>query len=472
MQIEIKANEKKLFDQLRKAGEQLTYPTYVIGGYVRDKILNRPSKDIDIVCVGSGIELAQQLAQQLKPSPKVVVYKRFGTAMLRAKNVELEFVGARKESYRQDSRKPIVENGTLEDDQNRRDFTINALAISLNKENYGEIVDPFGGLKHLEQKLIKTPLAPDITFSDDPLRMLRAIRFATQLQFKIDPAAIEAIKRQKERISIISQERITTELQKIMGATKPSIGYQLLFETGLLKLIFPALQAMHGVEYKNGQGHKDNFYHTLQVLDNVADRSDNIWLRWVAVLHDIAKPLTKRYVDGQGWTFHGHEALGARFVPKFFRRMKLPMGQEMKYVQKIVGLHQRPVVLTQEEVTDSALRRLMFEAGDEIDDLLLFCGADSTSKFQWKLDKYTKNLAALTQKIAHLEEKDRLRNWQPPITGEMIMETFNLKPSREVGQLKNSIREAILDGKIKNDYEDAYAYLLKKGQEMGLVLAK
>lgn len=468
MQIEIKANEKKLFDQLRDAGEQLAYPTYVIGGYVRDKILNRPSKDIDIVCVGSGIELAQQLAKQLKPRPKVIVYKRFGTAMLQTKGIELEFVGARKESYRQDSRKPVVEDGSLEDDQNRRDFTINALAISLNKDNYGQIVDPFGGLNHLEQKLIKTPLEPDVTFSDDPLRMLRAIRFATQLQFEIDPEALAAIKRQKERIKIISQERITTELQKIMATPKPSIGYKLLFDTGLLELIFPALHAMYGVEYRNGQGHKDNFYHTLQVLDNVADRSDNIWLRWVAILHDIAKPLTKRYVEGQGWTFHGHEAMGARFVPKFFRRMKLPMGQEMKYVQKLVGLHQRPVVLTQEEVTDSAMRRLMFEAGEDIDDLLLFCGADSTSKFQWKLDKYAKNLADLTQKIAALEEKDRLRNWQPPITGQMIMATFGLKPSKEVGQLKNSIREAILDGEINNDYEEAYAYLLKKGQEMGL----
>lgn len=468
MQIEIKTNEKELFEQLRTAGEQLAYPTYVIGGYVRDKILHRPSKDIDIVCVGSGIELAQQLAKQLRPIPKLVVYKRFGTAMLHTKGVELEFVGARKESYRQDSRKPIVENGTLEDDQNRRDFTINALAISLNKDNYGQIIDPFGGLQDLKQKIIKTPLEPDITFSDDPLRMLRAIRFATQLQFHIDPAALAAIERQKERIRIISQERITTELQKIMAAPKPSIGYKLLFDTGLLKLIFPSLHAMHGVEYKNGQGHKDNFYHTLQVLDNVANFSDNIWLRWVAVLHDIAKPLTKKYVEGQGWTFHGHEALGARFVPKFFRKMKLPMGQEMKYVQKLVGLHQRPVVLTQEEVTDSALRRLMFDAGEDIDDLLLFCGADSTSKFQWKLDKYAKNLARLTQQITELEEKDRLRNWQPPITGEIIMETFNLKPSREVGRLKNSIREAILDGEIKNDYQDAYTYLLKIGREIGL----
>ena len=468
MKMAIQATEQPLFDQLRQAAQALGYPTYIIGGYVRDRLLQRASKDIDIVCVGSGIELAQQLASQLQPSPKVVVYKRFGTAMLKTKAWELEFVGARKESYRQDSRKPIVEEGTLEDDQNRRDFTINALAISLNLEDFGTIVDPFGGLEHLEQRLIKTPLEPDVTFSDDPLRMLRAIRFATQLNFTIAPETLAAIGRQRERIRIISQERITTELQKIMGAAKPSIGYKLLFDTGLLQIIFPALQAMQGVDYKNGQGHKDNFYHTLQVLDNVAALSDNIWLRWVAVLHDIAKPLTKRYIDGQGWTFHGHEALGARFVPKFFRRMKLPMGQEMKYVQKLVGLHKRPVVLTQEEVTDSALRRLLFEAGDDIDDLLLFCGADSTSKFDWKREKYAKNLAILTERLAELEAKDRLRNWQPPISGELIMSTFGIKPSRVVGQLKNAIREAILDGEIANDYEEAHAYMLRKAKELGL----
>lgn len=468
MQIEIKEKERKIFNLLSESAKELGYPTYVIGGYVRDRLLDRPSKDMDVVCVGSGIELAKKLATKLHPKPKVVVYKRFGTAMLNFKDLELEFVGARKESYRQDSRKPIVENGTLEDDQNRRDFTINALAISLNEADFGTLVDPFGGVGHLEEKRIITPLDPNITFSDDPLRMLRAIRFATQLNFTIDKTTLKAIADQKERIQIISQERITTELQKIMATPKPSIGYKLLFDTGLLKLIFPALDAMHGVDYKNGQGHKDNFYHTLQVLDNVAKVSDNIWLRWVAVLHDIAKPLTKRYINGQGWTFHGHEALGARFVPKFFRRMKLPMGNEMKYVQKLVGLHQRPVVLTKEEITDSALRRLMFEAGDDIDDLLLFCGADSTSKFQWKLDKYAKNLKVLTAKIAELEEKDRLRNWQPPISGEIIMETFNLKPCREVGQIKNSIREAILDGEIQNDYQEAFDFMLRKAKELGL----
>lgn len=468
MNIEIKKHEEKIFSLLSKVAKELGFPTYVIGGYVRDRILDRPSKDMDVVCVGSGIELAKALAKKLSPSPKVVVYKRFGTAMLNYGDLELEFVGARKESYRKESRKPTVENGTLEDDQNRRDFTINALAISLNEGSYGQLVDPFGGLVHLEEKLIKTPLDPNITFSDDPLRMMRAVRFATQLNFEIHEDTLQAIATQKERIKIISQERITTELQKIMASPKPSIGYKLLFDTGLLKIIFPALQAMHGVDYKNGQGHKDNFYHTLQVLDNVANVSNDIWLRWVAVLHDIAKPLTKRYVDGQGWTFHGHEALGARFVPKFFRRMKLPMGKEMKYVQKLVGLHQRPVVLTKEEITDSALRRLMFEAGDDIDDLLLFCGADSTSKFQWKLDKYAKNLKILTQKIAELEEKDRLRNWQPPISGDLIMTTFALKPCKEVGLIKNSIREAILDGDIQNSYEEAFQFMLNKAAALGL----
>lgn len=468
MQFIIKDYEKEIFQLLSSSAKELGYPAYVIGGYVRDRLLDRPSKDMDVVCVGSGIELAKRLASKLSPKPKVVVYKRFGTAMLHFKDLEVEFVGARKESYRRDSRNPIVENGTLEDDQNRRDFSINALAVSLNEEDYGELVDPFGGVAHLGEKLIKTPLDPNITFSDDPLRMMRAIRFATQLNFTIHPDTLKAISDQKERIKIISQERITTELQKIMAAKKPSIGYKLLFDTGLLKLIFPALNAMQGVDYMNGQGHKDNFYHTIQVLDNVANVSDNIWLRWVAVLHDIAKPLTKKYIEGQGWTFHGHEALGARFVPKFFRRMKLPMGQEMKYVQKLVGLHQRPVVLTKEEITDSALRRLIFEAGDDIDDLLLFCGADSTSKFKWKLERYAENLKVLTQKIAELEERDRVRNWQPPISGDLIMQTFGLKPCKEVGQIKTSIREAILDGDIKNDYDEAFQFMLDKAKALGL----
>ncbi len=468
MQLEFTNTEKKLFDLLQSAASELGFPSYVIGGYVRDKILQRPSKDVDIVCVGSGIELARRLATKIQPKPKVVVYKRFGTAMLHFKGLEVEFVGARKESYRKESRKPLVENGSLEDDQNRRDFTINALAISLNKADFGTLLDPFGGIVDLKNKCIKTPLDPDVTFSDDPLRMMRAIRFASQLAFEIDPIALQSIAKQKKRIHIISQERITTELQKIMASAKPSIGYKILFDTGLLELIFPALHKMQGIDFVNGQGHKDNFYHTIQVLDNVASKSDNIWLRWVAVLHDIAKPLCKKYIKGQGWTFHGHEALGARFVPKFFRRMKLPMGKEMKYVQKLVALHQRPVVLTKEQITDSAVRRLVFEAGQDIDDLIIFCGADSTSKFQWKLDKYARSLDLLKQKITEIEEKDRLRNWEPPITGGLIMQTFGLSPCKEVGQIKNSIREAILDGDIQNDYQEAFDFMLQKAAEIGL----
>ena len=468
MKFEIQANEKALFEKLCETAEDLGYPSYVIGGYVRDRLLKRSSKDVDIVCVGNGITLAKHFASKLSPKPKVIIYKRFGTAMLNYEGLEVEFVGARKESYRKDSRKPIVENGTLEDDQNRRDFTINALAVSLNVKNFGTLIDPFEGLLHLDEKLIKTPLDPDITFSDDPLRMMRAIRFATQLNFTIHPQTLASISAQKERIKIISQERITLELQKIMAAEKPSIGYQLLFDTGLLEIIFPALYKMHGVEYINGQGHKDNFLHTIQVLDNIAKLTDNIWLRWVAVLHDIAKPLTKRYVEGQGWTFHGHEALGAKFVPKFFRRMKLPMNAEMKYVQKLVALHQRPVSLTTEKITDSALRRLMFEAGDDIDDLLLFCSADSTSKFKWKLDKYAKNLQLLTKQISILEEKDRLRNWQPPISGDLIMKTFGLSPCKEVGVIKTSIREAILDGEIQNDFDQAFEFMLRIAKKIGI----
>ncbi len=468
MQIQFTKTEKDLFELLEKTATELGYPSYVIGGYVRDKLLKRQSKDVDVVCVGSGIALAKGLAAKIQPRPKVVVYKRFGTAMLLYKDLEVEFVGARKESYRKESRKPIVENGSLEDDQNRRDFTINALAISLNKADFGTLLDPFGGLHDLSNKCIKTPLDPDITFSDDPLRMMRAIRFASQLQFDIDPVTLQSIADQKKRISIISQERITSELQKIMASPKPSIGYKILFDTGLLELIFPALHKMQGVDFVHGQGHKDNFYHTVQVLDNVALKSDNIWLRWVAVLHDIAKPLCKKYLKGQGWTFHGHEALGARFVPKFFRRMKLPMGKEMKYVQKLVALHQRPVVLTKEQITDSAVRRLIFEAGEDIDDLIVFCGADSTSKFQWKLDKYAKSLEVLKRKIIELEEKDRLRNWEPPISGALIMQTFGLSPCKEVGLIKNSIREAILEGDIQNIYQEAFDFMLQKAADIGL----
>lgn len=468
MKLTVTDIERPIFELLGATAQDLGSAAYVIGGFVRDRILDRDTKDIDIVCVGSGIALAEAFAKRLTPVPKVIVYKRFGTAMLQTNGLELEFVGARKESYRADSRKPTVEDGTIEDDQNRRDFTINALAMSLNKADFGTVIDPFGGLEHLKQGLLKTPLEPNITFSDDPLRMMRGIRFATQLGFQLDKGTLKAIKDQRERIKIISQERITTELQKIMAADKPSIGYQLLFDTQLLHLIFPELVAMQGVERRNGQGHKDNFYHTLQVLDNTANATDNIWLRWVAVLHDIAKPMTKRYAEGQGWTFHGHEALGARFVPKFFRRMKLPMDHKMKYVQKLVGLHQRPVSLTKEEITDAAVRRLLFEAGEDIDDLILFCGADSTSKHQWKLDKYAANLEQLKERIATIEERDHLRNWQPPISGELIMETFGLKPCKEVGAIKNAIKEAILEGDISNEYQDAYDFMLQKAKEMEL----
>ncbi|MCP4438839.1 MAG: HD domain-containing protein [Aureispira sp.] len=468
MEFIINDRERPIFELLSTVAQELGFPTYVIGGYVRDRLLQRPSKDMDVVCVGSGIKLAEALATKLNPTPKVVVYKRFGTAMLNYKDWEIEFVGARKESYRQDSRKPLVEDGTLEDDQNRRDFTINALAVSLNKEDFGALVDPFGGVQHLKEKRIQTPLDPHITFSDDPLRMMRAIRFATQLGFEIVPETLQAIKDQTERIKIISQERITTEIQKMMASAKPSIGFQLLFETGLLKIIFPELRAMYGVEERNGQRHKDNFYHTLQVLDNASQKNDNIWFRWVAVLHDIAKPRTKRFQVGQGWTFHGHEALGAKMVSKIFRRMRLPLGAEMKYVEKLVAMHQRPILLTKEDATDSALRRLLFEAGDEIDDLLLFCEADSTSKNQRKLDRYAENLIVLRKQLEEVEAKDQLRNWQPPISGELIMETFGLKPCKEVGIIKNSIREAILEGDVQNNYESAYDFMLEKAKELGL----
>ena len=468
--MELKFNniEETLFEAVQNAARALNYPVYLIGGYVRDHILQRNSKDIDIVCVGNGMLLAEKVATLLQPSPKVIVFKRFGTAMLKFKGLEVEFVGARKESYQSDSRKPSVEDGSLEDDQNRRDFTINALAFSLNKENYLELLDPFEGLTDLENKWIRTPLDPDITFSDDPLRMMRAIRFATQLNFEIDPATLDSITRQKDRIQIISQERITEELQKIMAAPKPSIGFELLFNVGLLEIIFPALHKMHGVEVIDGKAHKDNFYHTLKVLDNVSEKTDNIWLRWVAVLHDIAKPLTKKFIDGQGWTFHGHEALGAKYVPKFFRKMKLPLGPEMKYVQKLVAMHQRPVSLTNEGISDSAVRRLIFDAGEDIDDLITFCSADATSKFKWKLEKYSQNLAELAKRIQELEESDRLRNWQPPVDGKMIMETFGLSPCKEVGLIKDAIREAILDGIIPNDQEKALAYMMQIAQKMGL----
>ena len=450
------------------SSEELGYPTYVVGGYVRDRLLARESKDMDIVCVGSGIELAQNLASKLRPIPRLVVYSRYGTAMLRHKDLEVEFVGARKESYRQDSRKPSVENGSLEDDQNRRDFTINALAVSLNEENYGEIIDPFNGLRHLEEKRLVTPLEPGKTFSDDPLRMMRAIRFACQLDFKIDPVTFEAIKEHKNRIHIISKERISTELNKILMSRKPSIGFNLLFDSGLLEIIFPEMTALHGVEVRNGKGHKDNFYHTLEVIDNICPHTDNLWLRWAALMHDIAKPPTKRFNEQHGWTFHGHEALGAIMVPKIFKRLRLPTDHKMKYVQKLVRLHLRPIALTKDEISDSAVRRLLFDAGEDIEDLMTLCNADITSKNMKKVARFKQNFTRVKVMMAELEEKDKIRNWQPPVSGEEIMKTFNIAPSREVGQIKTAIREAILDGDIANDKDEALAFMLKVGEELGL----
>jgi poly(A) polymerase len=466
--FDIKPHEREIFSFIEQSAKELGYPVYVVGGYVRDRLLGRPSKDMDIVCVGSGINLAREVAGSLRPIPRVTFYSRFGTAMLKHGDMEIEFVGARKESYRFDSRKPTVEEGSLEDDQNRRDFTINALAVSLNERNFGEIIDPFGGLHHLEEKLIKTPLEPGKTFSDDPLRMMRAIRFSTQLLFEIDPVTLKAISKYKNRINIVSQERISIELEKIILSETPSIGFKLLYNTGLLQIIFPEMAQLQGVEIRNGQGHKDNFYHTLEVLDNLSKKSKNLWLRWTAILHDIAKPATKRYNPDHGWTFHGHEALGATMVPRIFRSLKLPMDSKMKYVQKIVRLHLRPISLTKDNITDSAIRRLLFDAGDDIDDLMMLCEADITSKNPNRVSKYLSNYNLVRQKLKEVEEKDRIRNWQPPISGALIMETFGISPSREVGQIKTAIREAILDGIIENSYEAAYQFMIKKGNEFGL----
>ncbi|MFK8103939.1 MAG: CCA tRNA nucleotidyltransferase [Saprospiraceae bacterium] len=451
---------------IEQAAEELGFPVYVVGGYVRDRLLGRASKDMDIVCVGSGIQLAQRLASKLRPIPRIAVYKRFGTAMLKHKDLEIEFVGARKESYRYDSRKPTVEEGSLEDDQNRRDFTINALAVSLSGNNFGAIIDPFGGLHHLEVKLLKTPLEPGKTFSDDPLRMMRAIRFASQLGFRIEDNTLKAISKYKNRINIISKERISIELEKIILSDNPSLGFKLLFKTGLLHIIFPEMAALQGVDVKNGKAHKDNFYHTLEVLDNLCKNTHNLWLRWSAILHDIAKPPTKRFDPKVGWTFHGHEALGATMVPRIFRRMHLPMDSKMKYVQKLVRLHLRPISLTKENITDSAIRRLLYEAGDDIDDLMLLCEADITSKNPSKVKRYLENYEMVRSKLKEVEESDHLRNWQPPISGEVIMETFALKPCREVGLIKTAIREAILDGVIPNDYDAAYEFMKVKAKEI------
>jgi len=464
-----KAIEDKIFSIVAECGQELGKHVFVIGGYVRDAILQRPSKDIDFVVAGSGIELAELVAKKLGAT-KVSFFKTYGTAMINHKGFDLEFVGARKESYNRDSRNPIVEDGTLEDDQKRRDFTINAMAISLNDENYGALIDPFDGINDLEQGIIKTPLCPDITFSDDPLRMMRAVRFASQLNFTINPEAFKALKENKERIKIITQERITEELNKIILSNNPSIGFKSLFSTGILHIIFPEMAALQGVEKKNGKMHKDNFYHTLEVLENILPNTNDLWLRWAAIMHDIAKPPTKRFHPKSGWTFHGHEDKGARMVPSIFKRMKLPLDHKMKFVQKMVQLHLRPIALTKEVVTDSALRRLLFDADEDLESLMTLCRADITSKNEEKVKKYLNRFSEVEIKIKEVEERDKIRNWQPPISGEVIIETFNLKPCKHIGDIKDAIKEAILEGDIENDYDAAFNFMLKKGKELGLTV--
>jgi len=465
--------QQPVFRIISGAAHELGYPTYVIGGYVRDLILKRSSWDIDIVAVGSGIELARKVASKLGKGVHVNYFKNFGTAMLKYKGEKewiIEFVGARKESYRQDSRKPVVEDGTLQDDQNRRDFTINAMALNLHPDHFGELLDPFNGLEDIRKKVIRTPLDPDITYSDDPLRMMRAIRFATQLGFHIEEASFRAISENKERIRIVSMERVVDELNKIIASPVPSRGFKMLDESGLLEILFPQFVALKGAEFQDGKGHKDNFYHTLQVLDNVAKVSDDLWLRWAAILHDIAKPVTKKYDEKAGWTFHAHEFVGAKMIPAIFRQLKLPMNEKMRFVKKMVQLHLRPIALSEETVTDSAVRRLLFEAGDDIDRLMTLCEADITSKNPKKVRKFLENFQIVREKLKEIEEKDRLRNWQPPITGEIIMKTFNIPPGREVGIIKNAIREAILEGEIRNDYDEAFGFMLIRGKELGLEL--
>ncbi len=467
MKIEL---SHKVFTVIAQAADNLNMEAYVIGGYVRDLILKRPSKDIDIVTTGKGIELAREVAKLLSIK-QVSEYANFGTAMIKHQDLEIEFVGARKESYRKNSRKPICEDGTLQDDQNRRDFTINAMAIGLNKGNFAQLVDPFDGIRSLKLGELKTPLAPEQTYSDDPLRMMRAIRFACQLNFQIEDQSFEAISKMKDRIEIVSSERIMDEFNKIMLTKRPSIGIELLYDTGLLHHFFPELCNLQGVEVINGHGHKDNFYHTLQVLDNLAEKSEDLWLRWSALLHDIAKPPTKRFDKKVGWTFHGHEDLGAKMVPQIFKRLKLPLDQKMKYVQNMVKLHLRPIALVDNGVTDSAIRRLLYEAGDDIDDLMMLCESDVTTKNESKRERYKQNFKIVRKKLKEVEEKDHIRNWQPPVSGETIMSTFNIGPGPAVGILKNAIREAILDGVIQNNYEEAFSFMLKMGKEMDLIVA-
>ena len=461
-------NRYPVFELLKTSAKEIGVPAYVIGGYVRNLLLKRTAKDIDVVCVGSGIELAKKFASKLPQKAQVNIFKNFGTAMVKTADFEVEFVGARKESYDRGSRKPVVEDGTLEDDQNRRDFTINAMALSLQEKDYGQLIDPFNGIKDLNAKIIKTPLEPGITYSDDPLRMMRAIRFATQLDFDIEADSFAAIEANKDRIKIVSGERIIDELNKIILAKTPSYGFKLLFHCGLLQIIFPEFTKLHGVEKMNGKSHKDNFYHTLQVLDNISENTDDLWLRWAAIMHDIAKPATKRFDKKQGWTFHGHEDKGARMVKPIFRRLKLPLDERMRKVEKLVKLHLRPIALVSDKTSDSAIRRLIYEAGDDLEDLMTLCRADITSKNHIKVKKYLFNFDKLEKKIGSVEERDQIRNFQPVITGEIIMDTFGLKPSREVGQIKIKIREAILEGELRNDYQEAFEYMLRLGEEMRL----
>jgi poly(A) polymerase len=472
MQISCTNSELVIFDKISRASQALGVDAYLVGGFVRDKILGRPTKDVDIVCIGDGIELATAVAKQFNPSPYVNYFKNFGTAHIKVEDegepFDIEFVGARKESYRSDSRKPNVVPGTIEDDQDRRDFTINALAISLNKKDHGQLIDPFGGMQDLVNKIIRTPLQPEQTFSDDPLRMMRAIRFATQLGFTIEEKTWEGIKNMAERVKIVSQERITDELNKIISATKPSIGFDLLYRSGLLQIIFPAMVELAGAEYKDGHGHKDNFYHTLQVLDNISVNTDDLWLRWAAILHDIAKPATKRFEEGHGWTFHGHEVVGGRMVPKIFTKLKLPSNEKMRLVKKLVELHLRPISLTKENITDSAIRRLLFDAGEDFEALMLLCEADITSKNRLKVKRYLENFQMVRERCREVEEKDHIRNWQPPISGEVIMDTFGLSPSKPVGIIKDALKDAILDGVIPNTYEAAYSFMIDRAAEMGL----